>query len=90
LENPSFLGKKLQDIRWKEKDWIPIFMGMTEGGNGNDRRGGRFTLTLTLSPQGRGEDSITQWKKRGKGSRDCRREHSSDIKCSHRNDITNN
>jgi len=28
--------------------------------HGNDRRGGRFTLTLTLSPQGRGEDSITQ------------------------------
>lgn len=48
LKNPSFLGKKLQDIRWKEKDWIPIFMGMTEG-----RRW--FTLTLTLSPQGRGE-----------------------------------
>jgi len=60
LENPPFLGKKLQDIRWKEKDWFPIFMGMTEGRNGNDRREGRFTLTLTLSPQGRGEDSITQ------------------------------
>jgi len=34
-------------------------MGMTEGR-------GWFALTLTLSPQGRGEDSITQW---GEGKR---------------------
>ena len=27
-------GEKFLDIRWKEKDWIPIFMGMTEEGAG--------------------------------------------------------
>ena len=36
LENPSFLKKKLLVIRCKKKDWIPTFMGMTEGGSGND------------------------------------------------------
>jgi len=30
-----------------------------KSGRGNDRK--YFTLTLTLSPQGRGEDNITQW-----------------------------
>jgi len=31
------LKKKLSVIRWKEKDWIPTFVGMTEGG-GDDMR----------------------------------------------------